>query len=58
MSPRNEKREEATKGGPAADAKAERLATALRANLKRRKGQARERAEQEGNAPDGIAKTR
>jgi len=58
MSSQSEKTRDAAKVQPAADAKADRLAAALRANLKRRKGQARVRAEREGNEPDESTKTR
>ncbi|WP_374656221.1 hypothetical protein [Dongia sp.] len=44
MSEGEKDRQAGGKAGPVTDAKAERLAAALRANLKRRKAQARDRA--------------
>jgi hypothetical protein len=58
MSSQNQKSRGAAKTDPATDAKAERLAAALRANLKRRKSQARDRAEREQDVADGATKTR
>jgi hypothetical protein len=58
MSSQNKKAGDGAQSRPAVDPKAERLAAALRANLKRRKGQARVRAEREGNDTDEGAKTR
>ncbi|MDY0873341.1 hypothetical protein [Dongia rigui] len=58
MASQNDKLPGAARGNPAAVAKAERLAAALRANLKRRKSQARDRAELEQDMADEAPKTR
>jgi len=59
MSSQNGKTAGSAGGKPPVDAKAERLAAALRANLKRRKSQARDRAELDRDpAADTPAKTR
>jgi hypothetical protein len=58
MSSQNQKPCGAVRPDPTADAKAERLAAALRANLKRRKSQARDRAGREQDVADEAPKTR
>lgn len=58
MGSQDDKPQSTARGNPSAAAKAQRLAAALRANLKRRKSQARDRAELEQDAADEAAKTR
>ncbi len=45
------------KGGPQTDERAERLAAALRENLKRRKAQARSQRAQESTPAEGVRPT-
>ncbi len=58
MSSRKGKSVDATKATSAADARAKRLAVALRANLKRRKSQVRDRTELHQETADEAIKTR
>jgi hypothetical protein len=58
MSEGDKERQPAGKPIPAVDAKADRLAAALRANLKRRKAQARDRAAADAGVTETAPKTR